>query len=89
MVMQAIAFHVFTVQLVNEFYHTVTRLNSDTPNGVRVHIFIIFVWATTGIIKMIIFNYICEKVCTKVHMFIISTQTIFLYIIFNLKNMLN
>ncbi|XP_067207058.1 uncharacterized protein [Linepithema humile] len=65
MLMQAIAFHVFTVQLVNEFYHTVTMLNYDTPNGIRIHIFIIFVWAITGIIKMVVFNYICETICNK------------------------
>jgi len=41
-VMQAIAFHVFNVQFVNEFYHTVSTLNSDTPRGIRIHIFIIF-----------------------------------------------
>jgi len=69
MVMQAVAFHVFTVQIIYECYVIMTMIYEDFKYENLIDLFGIYLWITINIIKMIIFNYICEKVCIKVHIF--------------------
>lgn len=65
MLMQAMAFNVFTCQLVNEFYNIMVENNSNKYK-MTISFVITSAWIITNIIKMIIFNWICERVCNKV-----------------------
>lgn len=64
--MQTAAFQIFTVQLIIELYTEFKSLNSETAYVVICDVFVSFIWAVTNIIKMLIFNHICEQICIKV-----------------------
>lgn len=67
MVMQAVAFDVFTVQIIYECYAMMTVLYNDFTYGKLIDFSGIYLWITFNTVKMIVFNYICEGVCTKVY----------------------
>lgn len=71
MVMQTVIFQVFAIQLIYEFYEydLVTKI-SDTPTLAAINFLNTYAWAVVIIVKMIVFNYICEELCTKVYIFI-------------------
>lgn len=70
MIMQAIVIQLYTIQLIFEFYeyNIVTRI-SDNTYKLTINFLNTYVWATIIIVKMIIFNYICEGLCTQVYLF--------------------
>jgi len=65
MMMQAMAFVIFTAQLVNDIYTDMIHSSSSYEKVLGLSTS--YIWIITNIMKMIIFNYICEKVCNKVH----------------------
>lgn len=67
MVMQAVAFHVFTVQIIYECYAITVILYNDFTYEKLIDFFGIYLWIAFNTVKMIVFNYICERVCTKVY----------------------
>ncbi|KAL6422637.1 hypothetical protein ACFW04_010697 [Cataglyphis niger] len=66
MVMQTVIFQVYVIQLIYEFYEydLVTKI-SDTPTLAAINFLNTYAWAVVIIVKMIVFNYICEGLCTK------------------------
>jgi len=67
MVMQAVAFHVFTVQIIYECYVTMIILYDNFTYGNLVDFSCICFWIIINTIKIFVFNYTCERVCVKVH----------------------
>ncbi|XP_071631945.1 uncharacterized protein [Temnothorax longispinosus] len=65
MVMQAIAFHVFTVQIIYECYITMMMLHNNFTYEKLIDSAGIYLWILINTIKMIVLNYICERVCAK------------------------
>ncbi|XP_011868451.1 PREDICTED: uncharacterized protein LOC105562319 [Vollenhovia emeryi] len=65
MVMQAIAFHVFTVQIIYESYIIMMMLYDNFTYEKLMDCFGIYFWIIINTIKMIVLNYICERVCIK------------------------
>ncbi|KAH0947039.1 Gr24 [Eciton burchellii] len=63
MVMQAMAFVVFTAQLVNDIY--TDMIHSSSIYEKTLGLFISYIWIITNTMKMIIFNCICEEVRNK------------------------
>lgn len=78
MVMQAVAFYVFTVQIIYECYVTMMILYNNFTYEKLTDFSCIYFWITISMIKMIIFNNICEKIYIKVYIF---TKTHILQII--------
>ncbi|KAM0734579.1 hypothetical protein ACS0PU_011398 [Formica fusca] len=65
MLMQTIVFQVFTIQLIYEFYKYDLVTINDTSTYSAINFLNTYFWATVTIVKMIVFNYICEELCTK------------------------
>jgi len=63
MMMQVIAFHIFTVQIIYQCYVTMI---ADFTHEKLLNLLSIYFWIIIIIIKMIILNYICERICNKV-----------------------
>ncbi|EZA58584.1 hypothetical protein X777_14746 [Ooceraea biroi] len=63
MVMQTLVFNVITAQIVNDIYNTMIHSNSNYEMALI--LFVHYIWIVTNIIKMIVFNCVCEKVCSK------------------------
>lgn len=76
MLMQTIVFQLFTIQLIYEFYKYDLVTINDTSTYSAINFLNTYFWATVIIVKMIVFNYICEELCTKVHIFIQNAITI-------------
>ncbi|XP_029665570.1 uncharacterized protein LOC115236970 [Formica exsecta] len=65
MLMQTIVFQLFTIQLIYEFYKYDLVTINDTSTYSAINFLNTYFWATVIIVKMIVFNYICEELCTK------------------------
>lgn len=70
MILQTIVIQLYTIQLIFEFYeyNMVTKINNNTYK-LTINSINTYVWFTVIIAKMIIFNYICEGLCTQVYLF--------------------
>lgn len=71
MVLQVIIFLVYTIELIYEFYDAM--INVKSTYELAINISDTYVWATINFVKMIVFNYICEGLCSKVHKFTQNT----------------
>lgn len=70
MILQIIVIQLYTIQLIFEFYefNVVTQI-SDNTYKLTINFLNTYAWSTVIIIKMIIFNHICEGLCTQVYLF--------------------
>lgn len=66
MIMQTAMIHILAIQLIVQFYDIIVMINMYTKYEIIIDILILFTWSTSNIIKIVIFNYVCEKICTKV-----------------------
>lgn len=78
MILQVIIFRAYTILLIYEFYETIMTGSVKATYKLAINIFDTYVWSTINIAKMIVFNYTCEELTTKVHKF---TQNIIQLII--------
>jgi len=66
MVMQTIAFNILTVQLIKEIYNIIMKFNITSTYQTVINIFGSYIWITINVVKMIVFNLLCEEINGKV-----------------------
>jgi len=67
MVLQTTILQISTIQLVILLYDSVMMISTHSIYQIKIDILIILAWAINNIIKILVFNYVCEEICTKVH----------------------
>ncbi|KAH0947028.1 Gr23 [Eciton burchellii] len=65
MVMQTIAFNILTVQLIKEIYNIIMKFNITSTYQTVINIFGSYIWITINVVKMIVFNLLCEEINGK------------------------
>jgi len=66
MVMQTIIFNILTMQLIKEIYNIIMSFNVVPTYQAAINIFSSHVWITINVVKMIVFNLLCEEISGKV-----------------------
>lgn len=66
MMIQVALFHLSAAHFIITFYQFILSININTTYIFTINVISFFLWAAKCIIDLIVFNYICEEVCTKV-----------------------
>ncbi|KAL0108315.1 hypothetical protein PUN28_015092 [Cardiocondyla obscurior] len=65
MASHVVAFHIFTVHVIYNLYIIIVEIYTKCYDRI-VDVYCMCFWIIVSITKMVVFNYICEEVCTKV-----------------------
>ncbi|KAM0734580.1 hypothetical protein ACS0PU_011399 [Formica fusca] len=65
MAIQTTTIQIATIQLAIAFYKAVMVISTYSTFLMTINILLTLIWAITNIIKIIIFNCVCEGICTK------------------------
>lgn len=66
MMIQVVSFHLCAVQFTIELYDNIVLLKTHFTYSTAINIACTFLWTVRCIVDIIVFNYICAKVCIKV-----------------------
>jgi len=66
MVMQTIVFNILVAELIKEIYNTIMSINVTSTYQAAINIFDFYIWIIINVVKMIVFNLLCEEINDKV-----------------------
>lgn len=66
MVIQMITLHISAIQLACDLYKAIVVIRTYSLYLMAIEILLDLFWSIINIIKMVAFNYVCERICTQV-----------------------
>jgi len=66
MVMQTIVFNILIAELIKGIYNTIMSINITSTYQAAINIFDFYIWIIINVVKMIVFNLLCEEINDKV-----------------------